>query len=195
MFWQFKNDPKGEICKTVLAKAGINFHDYNKTKPDTTPNKTTPNNTKPNNTNPPTPKPKPKPKPTPIPTPTPGPSPNYDIKPAPGASNVLSMFYCGFGGDYCGQSNTDDVNDKASIIIMAFVNTQSGGSVKMDEKNYPTSLVNKWKSRGKKVIISVGGQNGHWQYVFVDSNSVNNFVNSIYNLLTKYNFDGVDIDI
>ena len=160
MFWQFKNDPKGDICKTVLAKAGVNFHDYNNTKPDnnTTPNNTTPNNTKPNNTIPPTPTPTPTPSPTPNPTPT----PNYKIKPAPGASNVLSMFYCGFGGDYCGQSKTDDVNDKAAIVIMAFVNTQPDGSILMDETNFPNSFVKKWQSNGKKVVISVGGQNGRW---------------------------------
>jgi hypothetical protein len=77
---------------------------------------------------PPTPTPTPKPKPKP-PTPTPS---NTKVTPAAGASHVLSMFYCGFSGDYCGQSNTDDVNPKSSIVILAFINTQSDGSVIMD---------------------------------------------------------------
>ena len=67
------------------------------------------------------------------------------------------MFYCGFGGDYCGQSNTDDVNAKASIVILAFANTNNDGTISVDTSNYPTSLVNKWKGAGKKVILSVGG--------------------------------------
>lgn len=149
MFWQFKNDPKGEICKTVLARAGVDFHDFDQTKPDH--NKKPNNNTKPKpkpvpptpvppnprpNPIPPTPiPPKPVP-PTPIPIPTPpSPIPNPSstkVTPAPGASHVLSMFYCGFGSDYCGQSKTDDVNPKSAIVILAFVNTQSDGSVIMD---------------------------------------------------------------
>jgi hypothetical protein len=39
------------------------------------------------------------------------------------------MFYCGFGGDYCGQSTYDDVNAKATTVILAFGNTQTDGSL------------------------------------------------------------------
>lgn len=88
------------------------------------------------------------------------------MEPAPGASHALSMFYCGFGGDFCGQSTTDDVNPKSSIIILAFANTNDDGSITVDSSNFPTSLVNKWKAAGKKVILSVGGQNGNWNVVF-----------------------------
>ena len=42
------------------------------------------------------------------------------------------MFYCGFGGQFCGQSKTDDVNPKADIVILAFANTQKDGSALMD---------------------------------------------------------------
>lgn len=49
------------------------------------------------------------------------------------------------------------------------------------------------KGRGQKVIISVGGQNGTVRVE--DSNSATNFANSIYSLMTKYGFDGVDIDL
>lgn len=49
-----------------------------------------------------------------------------------GASHVLSMFYCGFGGDFCGQSNTDDVNPKSAISILSFANTQKNGSIIVD---------------------------------------------------------------
>jgi hypothetical protein len=68
----------------------------------------------------------------------------------------LSMFWCGFSGTFCGQSNSDDVNPKTTTVILAFANTQSDGSVIADT-DFPITLVTKWKSGGKKVIISVGG--------------------------------------
>jgi len=48
-------------------------------------------------------------------------------------------------------------------------------------------------SRGKKVIISVGGQNG--TVSVADSGSATTFANSVYSLMTTYGFDGVDIDL
>ena len=48
-------------------------------------------------------------------------------------------------------------------------------------------------SRGKKVVISVGGQNG--TVSVSSSTSATNFANSIYSLMTSYGFDGVDIDL
>jgi chitinase len=48
-------------------------------------------------------------------------------------------------------------------------------------------------SRGKKVIISVGGQNG--SISVGDSGAATNFANSIYSLMQSYGFDGVDIDL
>lgn len=107
----------------------------------------------------------------------------------------LSMFYCGFGGDFCGQSTADDVNPGASFIILAFVNTNADGSVTIDDANFPTALVNSWQSKGKKVIISVGGQNGNWGNVFASSTSISNFIASVSSILSQYNLDGVDLDI
>ena len=47
--------------------------------------------------------------------------------------------------------------------------------------------------RGKKVIISVGGEKGS---VSVSSaTAATNFANSVYSLMTTYGFDGVDIDL
>jgi chitinase len=105
------------------------------------------------------------------------------------------MFYCGFSGDFCGQSTTDDVNPKSAIVILAFANTNKDGTITVDSPNYPTSIVDKWKSSGKKVILSVGGQNGHWDVVFNSDTSINNFINSINGYLTQYNLDGIDLDI
>ncbi|MFD5631077.1 chitinase [Streptomyces sp. NPDC127072] len=49
------------------------------------------------------------------------------------------------------------------------------------------------RAAGKKVIISIGGQNG--TVAINDSTSATNFANSVYSLMTTYGFDGVDIDL
>jgi chitinase len=107
----------------------------------------------------------------------------------------LSMFYCGFGGTFCGQSTTDDVHPKTTTVILAFVNTQSDGSVIADTANFPSDLIKGWQSAGKKVIISVGGQNGNWPNVFATSQSTSNFITALTGILGKYGLDGVDLDI
>jgi chitinase len=48
-------------------------------------------------------------------------------------------------------------------------------------------------SRGQKVIVSVGGQNG--TISVSDSTSAANFANSVYSIMQSYGFDGVDIDL
>jgi len=49
------------------------------------------------------------------------------------------------------------------------------------------------KSRGKKVILSVGGEAG--RVSVGDSASATNFANSVRSIMTEYGFDGVDIDL
>lgn len=48
------------------------------------------------------------------------------------SSWTVSMFYCGFGGDFCGQSKIDDVNQYSDFVILAFANTKADGSVEVD---------------------------------------------------------------
>ncbi|HEY2793511.1 MAG TPA: glycosyl hydrolase family 18 protein [Micromonosporaceae bacterium] len=48
-------------------------------------------------------------------------------------------------------------------------------------------------SRGQKVILSVGGQNG--SISVASSAAATNFANSVYGIMTSYGFDGVDIDL
>lgn len=107
----------------------------------------------------------------------------------------VSIFYCGFGGDYCGQSSTDDVHPHASFVILAFANTNTDGSVSIDDANFPIDLVAAWQASGKQVFISVGGQNGNWAYVFASGDTINNFVVSLTAVVEKYGLDGVDLDI
>ncbi len=141
----------------------------------------------------PTPSPTPTASPSPSPTATPSPEPTVNPTPVPPhAGKVLSIFWCGFGGDFCGQSTTNDVNPKATHVILAFANSNSDGTITVDSANWPTALINQWHAAGKKVIISVGGQNGHWDSIFEHPQ---NFVNSVANIIKKYDIDGVDLDI
>jgi chitinase len=48
------------------------------------------------------------------------------------------------------------------------------------------------KSRGKKVMISLGGGGQH--FTLADSRRVPNFVSSVARIVTEYGFDGIDID-
>ncbi len=106
-----------------------------------------------------------------------------------------SIFYCGFSGDYCGQSTTNDIHPSINTIILAFANTAPDGRIVIDEDNYPAAFVEQWKRSGKSVVISVGGQNGNWAYVFANDNSINTFIHSLFNAVQKYRLDGVDLDI
>ncbi len=49
------------------------------------------------------------------------------------------------------------------------------------------------KSEGKKVLLSLGGANGHVE--LLTETDRQNFINSISNLITQYGFNGIDIDL
>lgn len=49
-----------------------------------------------------------------------------------------AMFYCGFSGDFCGQSKINDVHPSISTVILAFGNTLPDGKVIVDDDfNFP----------------------------------------------------------
>jgi chitinase len=56
-----------------------------------------------------------------------------------------------------------------------------------------TSDIATLHSRGQKVILSVGGQNG--TVSVSDPTSASTFASSVYSLIRQYGFDGVDIDL
>jgi hypothetical protein len=43
-----------------------------------------------------------------------------------------AIFYCGFSGDFCGQSRINDVHPSIDTIILAFANTLPDGKVIVD---------------------------------------------------------------
>jgi GH18 family chitinase len=90
---------------------------------------------------------------------------------------------------------TDDVHVDAKFVILAFANTQPDGSIIVDDANFPGNLTERWQTSDKKVLISVGGQNGNWANVFASPTSINKFISSITEVVVKYGLDGVDLDI
>ena len=99
------------------------------------------------------------------------------------------------------------VNSNYTLIAVAFANADpnNAGAVTFSIDSglssalggYTSSQfisdINTLHSQGKKVIISVGGQNG--TISVSDATSATNFANSVYSLMQQYGFDGVDIDL
>ncbi len=112
------------------------------------------------------------------------------------SSYSLSMFWCGFGWEFCGQSNNvNDVTSKADFVLLAFANINTDGSVLVDSANFPTALVTAWKRNGKKVLLSVGGQSGNWGRAFTSNATATKFARSLASAVRKYSLDGADLDI
>ncbi|MFE9876335.1 chitinase [Streptomyces sp. NPDC005784] len=95
------------------------------------------------------------------------------------------------------------VQSQYDIIAVAFADaTSTPGAVSftLDSAGLGGYTVDQFKAdikakqaAGKKVIISIGGQNG--TISVSDSTSATNFANSVYSLMQTYGFDGVDIDL
>ena len=95
------------------------------------------------------------------------------------------------------------VSAQYDIIAVAFADaTTTPGAVtfNLDSAGLGGYTVDQFKAdikakqaAGKKVIVSVGGQNG--TVSVSDSTSATNFANSVYSLMQTYGFDGVDIDL
>jgi chitinase len=96
-----------------------------------------------------------------------------------------------------------DVSSQYDIIAVAFADaTSTPGAVSftLDSAGLGCYTADQFKAdikaeqaAGKKVVISVGGQNG--TVSVTDSTSATNFADSVYSLMQTYGFDGVDIDL
>ncbi|MEU6219512.1 glycoside hydrolase family 18 protein [Streptomyces sp. NPDC047022] len=95
------------------------------------------------------------------------------------------------------------VPSQYDIIAVAFADatgTPGAVSFTLDSSGLGGYTVDQFKAdirakqaAGKKVVVSVGGQNG--TVSVNDSASAANFANSVYSLMQTYGFDGVDIDL
>ncbi|MFI9648652.1 chitinase [Streptomyces sp. NPDC052040] len=96
-----------------------------------------------------------------------------------------------------------DVPAQYDIIAVAFADatgTPGAVSFTLDSAGLGGYTVDQFKAdiaakhaAGKKVVVSVGGQNG--TVSVSDPASAANFANSVYALMGTYGFDGVDIDL
>ncbi|ANP49157.1 chitinase [Streptomyces griseochromogenes] len=96
-----------------------------------------------------------------------------------------------------------DVPSSYDIIAVAFADaasTPGAVSFNLDSAGLGGYTVDQFKAdikakqaAGKKVVVSIGGQNG--TVSVSDSASAANFANSVYSLMQTYGFDGVDIDL
>ncbi len=156
---------------------------------------------------PPTPTPTTSPStPTPVPTtapPTPTPCTSCN-------SGLPKHLLTGYWQDFTNGATPlrlSAVNSNYTIIAVAFANADpanpGGVTFSLDSglssalggytSSQFSSDIATLHSQGKKVIISVGGQNG--AISVGDSTSAANFANSVYGLMQQYGFDGVDIDL
>ncbi|MBH5316948.1 fibronectin type III domain-containing protein [Paenibacillus sp. GSMTC-2017] len=92
-----------------------------------------------------------------------------------------------------------DVSPDFDVINVSFAeptNGPQGGTIGFTPFNATEeqfkSDVQYLQSQGKKVIISIGGANGQVQ--LVNANVRNQFISSMKTIITKYGFDGLDID-
>ncbi|WP_195575193.1 fibronectin type III domain-containing protein [Paenibacillus sp. 1001270B_150601_E10] len=92
-----------------------------------------------------------------------------------------------------------DVSSKFDVINVSFAEPTSGvanGTIGFTPYNYTEADfkadVAYLQSQGKKVIISIGGQNGQVQ--LASTAARDNFVNSVTAIIENYGFDGLDVD-
>lgn len=150
---------------------------------------------------------------TPTHTPTPTPTSMPTATPTPCTScggSLPKHLITGYWQDFNNGAATmrlSAVNSNYTIIAVAFANadpSNPGGVTFSIDSGLSSALggyttaqfisdINTLHSQGKKVIISVGGQNG--TISVADSTSAANFANSVYSLMQQYGFDGVDIDL
>jgi len=91
------------------------------------------------------------------------------------------------------------IDSSYNIILVAFAVPQSGTSYNMTFTPEGVSQLTLQKQidtmhmKSKKIIISIGGANH--PVSLNDTNQRNVFISSMMNIITSYNFDGMDIDL
>ena len=150
-----------------------------------------------------TPTPAPPP-PTPAPPPpTPTPPPPAPTPPSPSPAPASGHWLIGYWHDFTNPSgNTypiSQVTNDWDVIIVAFANDAGNGNISFTvdpnagtDAQFIADVAAKRKA-AKKVVLSVGGQNG--AISLDNATEVTNFVNSAYAIIQKYGFDGIDLDL
>ena len=92
-----------------------------------------------------------------------------------------------------------NVSPQYDVIQVAFAETTGGNHSALSFTPYNATVaefqsdIAHLHSQGKKVLISIGGQNGSVE--LHNNTDIQNFVNSMTNIIQTYGFDGLDIDL
>jgi chitinase len=131
----------------------------------------------------------------------PAPPPSVAAVPSPGATNGHDLIGYWTGSGPGGTLlRLRDVSPQWDVILVAFANVnhrapegtmQMSVSPAMDLEQMKDDIA-LLKSRGKKVLISLGG--GGEYFTLAQTSSIPNFVNSVTRIVKEYGFDGIDLD-
>lgn len=128
-------------------------------------------------------------------------TPTVAAIPATGEPNghQLIGYWAGYGGP-TSILPLRDVSPQWDVIIVAFSTPDRNAPEGTMQFNTPRGLdtaqfkadIAYLKSKGKKVLISLGGGGQH--FTLADPKRVPNFVASVSRIVSEYGFDGIDID-
>lgn len=117
--------------------------------------------------------------------------------PPPPGNKLLVGYWHNFNNGLTPVMELRNVSTKWDVINVAFADIAGDGTVSFTPFNATeaafTSDVAYLKGSGKKVVLSLGGQNGALS--LPDSAAKARFTNSLIATIDKYGFSGVDIDI
>ena len=151
----------------------------------------------------PTPTPTPVPTPTPTPQPTPTPSPTPAPDPSPSSTGLATHALIGYWHDFTNPSGPtfplSQVDPAWDVIDVAFAEDAQDGNVSFTldpgaggEARFVADVRAK-QAQGKKVVLSLGGQNG--SVSVGDQRQADNFAASTAAIMRRYGFDGIDVDL
>lgn len=146
----------------------------------------------------PTPTPPPAPAPGPAPTPAPTPAPSPGPAPAPGAHQLIGYWH-NFTNPSGPTFPISEVPNAYDVIVVAFADDGGNGNITFNldsgaggEARFIADVAAA-RAKGKKVVLSFGGQNG--TVTLNNATQVANFVNTVEAIMKRYGFDGIDIDL
>ncbi|URN96539.1 MAG: fibronectin type III domain-containing protein [Candidatus Pristimantibacillus lignocellulolyticus] len=125
-------------------------------------------------------------------------APNASAAPLPADKKIIVGYWHNFDNG-SGKIRLRDVSPDFDVINVSFAeptNGPQGGTIGFAPYNATDnefiSDIQYLQSLGKKVIISIGGANGQVQ--LINDQARTNFVSSMKSIISKYGFNGLDID-